>query len=106
VASDGREFDKRWDGSIYPKRTTISVSQSVRKLCGILRSTGRFDNYDELILDLVRRLIPSEESNVSLHPSEELTRLLREFVAKAEIDCGYRESARRKAMKKHRYRQR
>ena len=105
-ASDGRKFDKRWDGSIYPKLTTIPVSQSVRKVCSILRSTGGFDNYDELILDLVKRLIPSEESNVSLHLNEETIKFLREYVARAEIDRGYRKSARTKAAKKGRYRRR
>ncbi len=50
-------YIKRKDGTLYPERTTISLTFPTKDIFAIMREAGKFDNYDELMINIVEHLI-------------------------------------------------
>jgi hypothetical protein len=95
ITDDGLTYYKRRDGLLYPKHTSISVTESTRRLCAILREAGHYNNYDELILDIAQQIVDAESDP-----------MLKRAVVQVKIDIGLRKSARKKAIDKQRYHRR
>lgn len=96
---DAREYIDREDESKYPKLTSISVSQSVRRICCSLRRDGNYNNYDELLLDLTKTWLQFRKSDLP----EDTVSFFKESVTRAEVDCRLRKLARDRAIAKNRY---
>jgi hypothetical protein len=106
----GREYIERINAPLYPKLTTIPVSQSTKNAYFILRGIGRYNNYDELLLDLVEEKVRDRELKISSrlnksHASK-LVLMLDKMMTRIKQDIRFRELSREKAMKKGRYRPR
>jgi hypothetical protein len=112
ITYDGFAYHKRRDGSLYPKHTSIPVTQSTRRIYAILREVGHYNNYDELLLDIALPIVRNKSLPVSRLPNESLgldediVKILEHKVTQARIDRGLRARARKKAFAKQRYHRR
>lgn len=90
-ASNGYEYQKRKNGTYYPKHSSISVTQPTREIYAIfnrakLLNGYRFRNYDELLIRIAECLLKKKpEIEFSLSPSQlrELERRIK--IAKTHI---------------------
>jgi hypothetical protein len=109
VIGNGVPYNKRHDGSLYPKNTTITVTESTRRIYACFREAGGYNNYDELLLDIAlpivktRKLPVSHLPNKSLILTDYIIRKLESNVTQAKMDRGFRGLARSKAVYKRRY---
>jgi hypothetical protein len=104
---DGLTYHERRDGSVVPKQTSISVTQSTRRIYAILREAGRYNNYDELLLDIALPIVRNKSfPNKPLSLREDIAKSLEHAVTQAKIDRGLRTHARKKAFEKRRYHRR
>jgi hypothetical protein len=99
---DGRKYIARRDGSWYPIHTSISVSQSVSRLCDDLAYFGNYHNYDELFLDLAEIWLLSKKPGLN----KDTVAILKASTMKVMEDCRYRQMARKRAIVKRRNRPR
>lgn len=100
---DGRRYVERQDGSKYPKSTSISISPSILQIYSTLRAIGKYNNYDELLLDMFEWTMQTGKLKGSSQLGLKETRELR---MRAKMDIKYREKDRNKAKMKHRYKPR
>jgi hypothetical protein len=109
ITADGFIYHERRNGSLYPKNTSISVTESTRRIYAILRKEGCYNNYDELFLDIALSIVRNKSLPVSRLPNESLSlsegivEILEHNVTQAKIDRGFRARARKKAFAKQRY---
>jgi hypothetical protein len=109
ITADGFVYHRRRDGSLYPKHTSIPVTESTRRIYAILRKEGCYNNYDELFLDIALSIVRNKSLPVSRLPdkslslSEDIVEILEHNVTQAKIDRGFKARARKKAVQKQRY---
>ena len=84
TTEDGLTYYKRLDGSLYPKHTTISVTESTRRICAILREAGHYNNYDELFLDIALQIVKAKNDPLLL--SEGFEAMLKPAIVQAKKD--------------------
>jgi hypothetical protein len=93
----GYTYRVRKDGSHYPKLTSISVTKPTLDIYATLRQAGNYQNYDELLMDILTHLII--DKHISPFIAESLENRIR--FAKAYIRM--RKKSRSKADARHRY---
>lgn len=109
TTDDGLTYHKRLDGSLYPKHTTIPVTESTRRIYAILRKAGCYNNYDELLLDIALPIVRNKSlpafrlPNKSLSLSEDVVESLKRVVEQVIVDKAFKTRARKKAIEKRRY---
>lgn len=107
--SDGRKYQWREEGSIYPKLTSIPVCKSTLNVYGMLRDEGNYDNYDELLLDLAlsivnARSLPAPSTPKGFIRLDKFTvEMIKKAVEKETKDVMRRKKNRVVAVCKHRY---
>ena len=87
---DGAVYFERKDRSKYPKLTSIPCTEFVRRMLAVFKQAGGYQNYDELLFDLVT----SREESHSLPKN---------ILDGAKNDIKLRTEARNQAIMKKRY---
>jgi hypothetical protein len=103
TAHDGSKYIVRKNDSKYPKHTSIPVSPSILKIYSFLRRNGKYNNYDELLVHMVEKMLECDNLKGSSQLDEED---IEKLISRARIDLRFREKARNKAEAKQRYRPR
>jgi len=99
VTPDGLLHKVRMDGSKYPKLTTISLCESTRRIYSLLRNSAKYDNYNDLLLDIAEKAIETK----ILRLNERTLKALESYFYSAKIERMLMERARKYAMRKRRY---
>jgi hypothetical protein len=109
-ATDSKGYNKRNDASKYPKPTTITVNKATLALYAVLREQGKYNNYDELLVDIVEYVVNQRmlfsRNHQLFKMDEQIPKDLERIILRAKNYLQLKDASRKQAIRKMRYKRR
>lgn len=103
-------YNKRNNAPVYPKPTTITVNKATLALYGVLREQGKYNNYDELLVDIVEYVVSQRmlfsKNRLLLKMDEQIPKDLEPIISRAKNYLKLKNASRTNAIRKKRYKRR